>query len=48
MGQVLHIAYDFTKRLQTLKGPTSCEFICKTWTNKLQQFTMNPIHQRPD
>jgi transposase InsO family protein len=40
-------AYNFGRRLKTLKGLTTYEFICKYWTSELQRFTLNPIHQMP-
>ena len=40
-------AYNFARRLKTLKGLTPCEFICKTWTNEPGRFTVDPIHQMP-
>ena len=40
-------AYNFGRRLKTLKGLTPYEYICKTWTNEPERFTLNPIHQMP-
>ena len=40
-------AYNFAKRLKTLKGLTPYEFICKAWTKEPARFTLNPIHQMP-
>ncbi|NPD68194.1 IS481 family transposase (plasmid) [Lichenicola cladoniae] len=40
-------AYNFARRLKTLKGLTPYEFICKTWTNEPQRFIVDPIHQMP-
>ena len=40
-------AYNFGRRLKTLKGLTPYEFICKTWTNEPSRFTLNPLHQMP-
>ena len=40
-------AYNFGRRLKTLKGLTPYEFICKTWTKEPQRFRINPIHQMP-
>ena len=40
-------AYNFGRRLKTLKGLTPCEFICKTRTAEPKRFTLNPIHQMP-
>jgi hypothetical protein len=40
-------AYNFGRRLKTLKGLTPYEFICKRWTIEPQRFKLNPIHQFP-
>jgi Integrase core domain len=40
-------AYNFGRRLKTLKGLTPYEFICKCWTKEPERFTLNPIHQMP-
>jgi transposase InsO family protein len=40
-------AYNFGRRLKTLKGLTPYEFICKSWTNNAERFTINPLHQMP-
>ena len=40
-------AYNFAKRLKTLKGLTPYEFICKAWTNQPERFNLNPLHQMP-
>ena len=40
-------AYNFGRRLKTLKGLTPYEFICKQWTSEPQRFNINPIHQIP-
>jgi transposase InsO family protein len=40
-------AYNFGRRLKTLRGLTPYEFVCKTWTEQPQRFTINPLHQRP-
>ena len=40
-------AYNFRRRLKTLKGLTPYEFICKQWTIEPERFTLNPIHQMP-
>ena len=40
-------AYNFGRRLKTLKGLTPYEFICKQWTIEPERFTLNPIHQIP-
>jgi len=40
-------AYNFGRRLKTLKGLTPYEFICKCWTSEPERFTLNPINQMP-
>ena len=40
-------AYNFAKRLKTLKGLTPYEFICKAWTNEPERFKLNPLHEMP-
>jgi hypothetical protein len=40
-------AYNFGRRLKTLKGPTSFEFICKCWTSEPEQFILNPLQKMP-
>jgi transposase InsO family protein len=40
-------AYNFGRRLKTLKGLTPYEFICQCWTNEPERFTLNPLHQMP-
>lgn len=40
-------AYNFAKRLKTLKGLTPYEFICKAWTKEPKRFTLNPLQQMP-
>jgi transposase InsO family protein len=40
-------AYNFARRLKTLKGLTPYEFICKSWTAEPERFRLNPIHQMP-
>ena len=40
-------AYNFGRRLKTLKGLTPYEYICKLWTKEPQRFTLNPLHQMP-
>ena len=38
-------AYNFGRRLKTLKGLTPYEFICKAWTTEPERFTLNPLQQ---
>ena len=40
-------AYNFARRLKTLKGLTPYEFICKTWTSQPERFKLNPLHKSP-
>ena len=40
-------AYNFARRLKTLKGLTPYEFICKCWTKEPDRFNLDPIHQMP-
>lgn len=40
-------AYNFARRLKTLKGLTPYEPICKAWTKQPERFMLNPIHQMP-
>lgn len=40
-------AYNYGRRLKTLKGLTPYEFICKCWTKEPERFNLNPIHQMP-
>lgn len=38
------MAYNFAKRLKTLKGLTAYEYICKVWTKEPERFKINPLH----
>ena len=40
-------AYNFGRRLKTLKGLTPYEYVCKIWTAEPDRFTLDPIHQMP-
>ncbi len=40
-------AYNFGRRLKTLKGLTPYEFICKAWADQPEPFTLNPLQQMP-
>ena len=40
-------AYNFGRRLKTLKGLTPYEAICKAWTSEPKRFTLEPLHQMP-
>jgi len=37
-------AYNFARRLKTLKGLTPYEYICSRWTKEPQRFKLNPTH----
>jgi transposase InsO family protein len=39
-------AYNFAKRLKTLRGLTPFEFICKCWTENPDQFRLDPTHHK--
>jgi transposase InsO family protein len=38
-------AYNYGRRLKTLKGLTPYEYICKIWTTEPKRFIIDPIHQ---
>ena len=40
-------AYNFGKRLKTLKGLSSFEHICKCWTEEPNRFIADPTHLSP-
>ena len=40
-------AYNYARRLKTLSGLTTYEYICKIWTSEPDRFILNPIHQMP-
>ncbi len=40
-------AYNFAKRLKTLKGLTVFEFVNKCWTEEPNRFNINPAHHFP-
>src|SRR3954447_5399165 len=40
-------AYNFARRLKTLKGLTPFEFVSKCWSSEPDRFTLNPLHQMP-
>ena len=39
-------AYNFAKRLKTLRGLTPHEYISKCWTENPDQFRLNPFHHK--
>lgn len=40
-------AYNFARRLKTLRGLTPYEYVCKVWTKEPRRFTLDPTHQMP-
>ena len=38
-------AYNYGRRLKTLKGLTPYEFICKCWTKEPERFNLNQIQK---
>jgi len=40
-------AYNFGRRLKSLKGLSPYEYICETWTKEPDRFTLDPFHQMP-
>lgn len=38
------MAYNFARRLKTLKGLTPYAFICACWEKEPERFTVNPLH----
>ena len=40
-------AYNFARRLKTLKGLSPYEYICNAWTKETERFRLDPIHQMP-
>ena len=40
-------AYNFGRRLKTLKGHTPYEYICKIWTAEPKRFRLDPLHKMP-
>lgn len=41
-------AYNFARRLKTLRGLTPYEAICKAWTDEPSRFIQDPHHQIPE
>ena len=37
-------AYNFAKRLKTLRGLTPYEFVCASWQKEPHRFRLNPHH----
>jgi hypothetical protein len=40
-------AYNFARRLKTLRGLTPYAFICKAWLSNPQRFKSSPLQQMP-
>jgi transposase InsO family protein len=40
-------AYNYARRLKTLKGLTPHEYICKSWTSQPERFKLNPLQKMP-
>lgn len=40
-------AYNYARRLKTLKGLTPHEYVCRVWTEEPQRFTISPYHHTP-
>lgn len=40
-------AYNYARRLKTLKGLTPYEFICRRWGTEPDRFKFDPLHQMP-
>jgi transposase InsO family protein len=40
-------AYNYGRRLKTLRGLTPYEFICQTWTKEPERFRLDPSHHTP-
>jgi transposase-like protein len=40
-------AYNYARRLKTLKGLTPYEHVCKLWTKEPDRFILNPLQQMP-
>lgn len=38
------MAYNFAKRLKSLRGLTAYEYICEIWTKQPKRFRLNPLH----
>jgi transposase InsO family protein len=40
-------AYNYDRRLKTLRGLTPYEFICQTWTKEPERSKLDPSHHMP-
>lgn len=45
--QMLVDAYNYGRRLKTLRGLTPYEFICQSWTKEPERFRLDPSHHIP-
>lgn len=45
--QTFLAAYNYARRLKTLKGLTPYEYICRCWTETPDRFRLNPLHHMP-
>src|SRR3712207_3443946 len=45
--QLVVDAYNYARRLKTLRGLTPYEFVCKTWTEQPHRFRVDPTHLTP-
>ena len=41
------MAYNFGRRLKTLKGLSPYQYLCSVWIKEPNRFTLDPIHQMP-
>jgi len=37
-------AYNYGRRLKTLKGLTPYKYVCRIWTSEPNRFPLNPLH----
>lgn len=40
-------AYNYGRRLKTLRSLTTYEFACQTWTKVPERFSLDPSHHMP-
>lgn len=45
--QLFVYAYNYGRRLKTLRGLKPYEFICQTWTKEPEHFRLDPSHNMP-
>jgi len=41
------MAYNFGRRLKTLKGLSPYQYLCSVWIKEPDRFTLDPVHQMP-